>query len=224
MTTDLGYKNIAWQGHNEDWRNLLICADKPSIELESLKDSGKISSHPELLALIGCRQNPAWHPEGDAWRHTLLCLDSFAAERLSIEPEDYIVGLAVLCHDLGKPATTLMQEGRITSRGHESAGEAPTRSFLNRIGAPLETIDSVVPLVLCHMRPEQLYNFKSGDSAVKRLARRVGGRLDRLIRVCRADKGGRGMDGKPVFPAGEWLVEKLRQLETNHVGRPTDRP
>jgi hypothetical protein len=63
------------------------------------------------------------------------------------------------------------------------------------------------------MRPEQLYNAKSSDSAVSRLARAVGGRLDRLVRVSRADKGGRGLAGKPVFPAGEWILEKHRQLE-----------
>ncbi len=207
-------KNLRF-GKAEDWRKLLICTERPSVEFERLKDSGKFSSHPELSALVGCLQDPTWHPEGDAWAHTLLCLDSFASERLGDEREDYVVGLAVLCHDLGKPATTRTLEGRITSRGHEGAGEVPTRSFLSRIGVLPEIMESVIPLVLCHMRPEQLYDAKSGDSAVSRLARAVGGRLDRLVRVCRADKGGRGLAGKPVFLAGEWILEKHRQLQNS---------
>ena len=198
----------------EDWRKLLVRAGKPSVELERLKDSGKLSSHPELSALIGCQQDPTWHPEGDAWAHTLLCLDSFAVERIGDEREDYIVGLAVLCHDMGKPATTRPHEGRITSRGHEGAGEVPARAFLSRIGVLPEIMESVIPLVLCHMRPEQLYDAKSSDSAVSRLARAVSGRLVRLVRVCRADKGGRGLTSMPIFPAGEWILEKYRQFES----------
>jgi tRNA nucleotidyltransferase (CCA-adding enzyme) len=202
----------SWRGQTEDWRKLLLCADKPSVELEKLKDGGKLSSHPELTALIGCMQDPIWHPEGDAWAHTMSCLDSFAAERVGDQYEDYVVGLAVLCHDFGKPSTTRILEGRITSRGHEGAGEVPARTFLSRIGAIPEVVENVIPLVLCHMRPEQLYDAKSGDSAVKRLERAVGGRMDRLVRLCRADKGGRGLANKPVFPAGEWILQKCQQL------------
>ncbi|MEK7721704.1 MAG: hypothetical protein AAB359_04880 [Elusimicrobiota bacterium] len=197
----------------EDWRELLIGAARPSVELKRFKKNGELSAHPELLALAGCKQDPVWHPEGDAWEHTLLSLDSFAAERLGDELEDYPVGLAVLCHDLGKPAATRTHEGRIVSRGHEGTGVAPTRSFLTRIGIAPQNIEEIIYLVLCHMRPEQLYNARSGDSAVRRLARAVGGRLDRLVRVCRADKGGRGRSGKPDFPAGEWVIEKYRETE-----------
>ena len=205
-------KNLRF-GKAEDWRKLLICTERPSVEFERLKDSGKFSSHPELSALVGCLQDPTWHPEGDAWAHTLLCLDSFASERLGDEREDYVVGLAVLCHDMGKPATTRPHEGRIISRGHEEAGEVPARAFLSRIKVLPEIVEGVIPLVRCHRRPEQIYNAKYSNSAINRLARAVGGRLDRLVRVCRADKGGRGLAGRPIFPAGDWILEKHHQLE-----------
>lgn len=198
---------------NEDWFELLTVSQKPSAKFKRLKRGGKLSSHPELLALAGCAQDSVWHPEGDVWEHTLLSLDSFATERTGDGPEDYLVGLAVLCHDIGKPLSTRTHDGRIVARGHEGAGGAPARTFLTRIGVSSETIEAVILLVLCHMRPEQLYAAKSGDPAVRRLARAVGGRLDRLVRVCRADKGGRGQAGKPEFPAGEWLLERYRALE-----------
>ena len=95
----------------------------------------------------------------------------------------------------------------------KTAGEVPARSFMERIGVAQEDIEQVIPLIRCHMRPEQLYNVKAGDSAVRRLARVVGGNLDRLIRVCMADKGGRGQPGNPDFPAADWLLERYRQSE-----------
>ena len=113
----------AWKA--EDWRGLIVSSPRPSVELGRLKAGGGLAPHPELLALSGCRQDPLWHPEGDAWVHTLLCLDAFAGERLGDAEEDLIVGLAVLCHDFGKPLVTAVRDGRIVSRGHEAAGEAP---------------------------------------------------------------------------------------------------
>ena len=50
----MGNKKNSMFGKAEDWRKLLVSAGKPSVELERIKDSGSLSSHPELLALIGC--------------------------------------------------------------------------------------------------------------------------------------------------------------------------
>ncbi len=51
-------------------------------------------------------------------------------------------------------------------------------------------IEEVVPLVDCHLAPIRLFAAKAGDAAIRRLARRVG-RIDRLVRVSRADQRGR---------------------------------
>jgi len=205
-----------------DWRELLLGAALPSVELKRLKRGGGLAAHPELLALAGCKQDPVWHPEGDVWAHTLLCLDHFASERSGDEREDYLVGLAVCCHDMGKPAVTRLREKRIVARGHEGAAQAPARSFLARLGVAPENIEEVVALVLCHMRPVQLYAARSGDPAVRRLAVAVRGRLDRLVRLCRADEAGRFLKGKPDFPAGDWLLERYRAIE--NPPRKTARP
>jgi tRNA nucleotidyltransferase (CCA-adding enzyme) len=83
---------------------------------------------------------------------------------------------AVLAHDFGKPATTVRTDRRGTLRwmspGHEEAGGQPTGTFLRRIGAPLDLIDWVGPLVRHHLahhhgQPEFT------DSAVRRLARKL---------------------------------------------------
>ena len=196
----------------EEWKKLFLQGVKPSRGLQFLNDCGWLRFYPELAALQGCEQDPVWHPEGDVWIHTLHCLDWFAMERTGNQDDDLIVGLGILCHDFGKPATTTTDFGRITSRGHEPEGEAPTRRFLERLTNQDDLINEVVPLVLCHLRPRALHDANASDSAVRRLARQVR-RIDRLVRVARADHAGRPPKPFDGFPAGEWLLNRARQLD-----------
>jgi tRNA nucleotidyltransferase (CCA-adding enzyme) len=195
----------------EEWKKLLVQGAKPSRGLQFLSDCRWLRFYPELAALQGCEQDPQWHPEGDVWIHTLHCLDWFATERTGDAADDLIVGLGVLCHDFGKPATTRQQSEHITSRGHEPAGEAPTRQFLERLTNQAALIDEVVPLVRCHLRPRALFDAQASDSAVRRLASQVT-RIDRLVRVARADHAGRPPKPFDGFPAGEWLLNCARHL------------
>ena len=197
----------------EEWKKLILKSVKPSLGMTFLKDCGWVKYYPELEALIGCEQNPEWHPEGDVWVHTLHCLDAFAKERIHDEWEDLVVGFAVLCHDLGKPATSFIDEkGCIRSPKHEVVGEHPTRSFLARMTEHKDLIESVVPLVLTHMRPVMLYKDQAGDAAIRRLAHKVK-RIDRLLRVVSADLGGRPPFPKGDFKEEQWLLEKAEALE-----------
>lgn len=196
----------------EEWKKLLLQGVKPSLGLQFLSDCGWLRFYPELAALQGCEQDPIWHPEGDVWIHTLHCLDWFALECTGNQRDDLIAGLGILCHDFGKPATTTMDYGRITSRGHEPQGEAPTRRFLERLTNQNDLINEVVPLVLCHLRPGALFDANASDSAVRRLAKQVK-RIDRLVRVARADHAGRPPKPFDGFPAGSWLLERARRLE-----------
>ena len=195
----------------EEWRKLLLRGSKPSYGLCFLRECGWLTGFPELEALLGCEQEAEWHPEGDVWTHTLLCLDAFAAGRVGDAWEDLVVGLAVLCHDMGKPATTQRERGKVRSLGHEEAGEGPTRSFLARLTNSSDLSGAVVPLVTNHLKPLQLYEASAGDSAIRRLARRVR-RIDRLVRVAEADRAGRHLEADG-FPAGTWLLSRAEALE-----------
>lgn len=196
----------------EEWKKFLLKGISLSKGLHWLNQCDWIRFYPELAALRGCPQDPAWHPEGDVWTHTLHCLDWFAGERTGRIEDDLTVGLGVLCHDFGKPATTKEEFGRITSRGHEPEGEAPTRQFLARLTNQTGLADEVAALVRCHLRPRALYDGKASDSAIRRLAKHVG-RIDRLVRVARADHAGRPPKPFDNFPAGEWLLKKARELD-----------
>lgn len=196
----------------EEWKKFILQSTKPSLGLEFLKDAGWLQYFPELASLVDCPQNPRWHPEGDVWKHTLHCMDAFAEQRTGPANEDLIVGLAVLCHDMGKPLTTIQKNGEWVSPGHAEQGQEPTERFLGRLTREKSLIESVVRLVTNHMHPHSLYKNKAGDQAVKRLSLRTGG-LDLLLRVVEADKAGR-----PPLPPGssedcDWLRERARQLK-----------
>lgn len=205
----------------EEFKKLLCKAPWPSVGLRALQGTGALDLFPELVALIGCPQEMEWHPEGDVWLHTLLVVDEAAElcrqERLPME-ETLLVLLGALCHDLGKPSTTSVQNGRIRSIEHEAQGEAPTRTFLQRIGAPLAVVEAVVPLVKEHLKPFQLFSDRArvSDAAIRRLALRVA--IPRLVCVSRADFLGRTTPEALTRQdqAGAWLLAAAERLRLAH--------
>ena len=215
-----------------EWAKLLTEGVKISKGLNFLRDVKWTQYYPELEKLIGCRQDPEWHPEGDVWNHTCCCLDAFAAMRQQndrMRDEDLIVGLAVLCHDFGKPACTSYDpvKKRIRSLGHDEEGVEPTLSFLRRLTNEERLLKEVPPLVRLHMRPFAMWRDKSSDGAIRRLAAKVV-RIDRLIRVAAADamgigsdRVGRGSSGSgdpdqtlkdPNLEPLKWLAEQAERL------------
>ena len=200
----------------EEWAKLLTKGVQIGRGLEFLRETGWVRYFPELERLIGCKQDPEWHPEGDVWEHTKLCLDAFARRRLGDRDEDLIVGLAVTCHDFGKPATTRFdpKKGRIRSLGHDVEGREPTLSFLRRLTNEERLLKEVPPLVKNHMRPYAMWASQAKDSAIRRLARDVV-RIDRLIRVARADEeghpGGQTLDGSGSEDL-VWLANAAERL------------
>ncbi len=206
-------ENLAAERIFQEWRTLLLKGVDIARGLEFLRASAWVQFYPELEALIGCAQDPRWHPEGDVWTHTLLSLNSFAAARTGDAWDDLVVGCAVLCHDFGKPGTTVHDTDGIRSCRHEIAGVDATRSFLQRMTNQAELIERVCALVAAHMRPQELYQQNAGDSAIRRLARQVG-RIDWLARVDRADRLGRGQpEDKEERSSDVWLLERARALD-----------
>lgn len=200
-----------------EMEKLLLKAERPSIGLDWGLRLGVIEKiFPELHACVGCRQEPEWHPEGDVWVHTLLALDVARREAKGLPyAKEATVMLAVLCHDLGKPATTAFVDGRIRSYEHEEAGFAPTAALLDRL--KIHTLDGydvrdqVLALVGSHLAPSHLYKNRDnlGDGAFRRLARKLEPEL--LYRVSRADCLGR-TPGVFSTDAQEWFIEKVRAL------------
>ncbi len=198
---------------------LLLAAERPSVGFALSLDLGVVDRVlPELKPLVGCEQEPEWHPEGDVWTHTLLVIDK--ARKLNADldrPRLIALMLGAVCHDLGKPETTAVIDGRIRSLNHEEAGVAPTLSLLDRLN--IHAIDGfdvrtqVVGLVAHHLKPGMLHKAAQvGDGAFRRLAQKVD--LELLARMARADCLGR--TGDFDCSAMDWFVERARALGVEH--------
>lgn len=202
----------------EELKKLLTRGVWPSVGLRFLEQVGAIELlFPELHALIGCPQEAEWHPEGDVWIHTLMVVDAAAAlsRRDGLdEAETFLCTFAALCHDLGKPETTSFEDGRLRSRGHESAGEVPTRGLCARLGVARDVEERTVALVRDHLKPFMLWRDRDNvsDAAIRRLALRTP--IPMLVRVASADHFGRttpeALAGDD--PAGPWLLAEARRL------------
>jgi tRNA nucleotidyltransferase (CCA-adding enzyme) len=199
---------------------LLLKARRPSLGLALAREWGMLEAiAPELVPLAATPQDPEWHPEGDVWTHTLQVVDEARALLEGLEddrPRQLAVMLSSLCHDLGKPATTRFEEGRVRSRGHEEAGLPPTTSLLDRWNVftrqGYDVRAQVLALVAQHLKPGQLYDDRErvSDGAIRRLARKC--EPDLLYRVSRADCLGR-RPGRFEPVAMEWFLERVKALD-----------
>lgn len=210
----------------EEWKKLLLKGDYLSEALDAAKQIGLLEKlYPELEILSDTPQDKEWHPEGDVWIHTKMVLSEAkkVCRRDNLnEDQSFVIMLSALAHDLGKPATTVFEEnGRITSRGHEQAGEKPAKRFLESITDEVGVIENVIPLVVNHMTPGSWYRatlkgIQVSDGAVERLARKLApATIQQLVWLCEADHRGRGLPGlqeKKVYEAGEMLTMRAEEV------------
>jgi len=193
---------------------MLLKAKYPSLGLKLTHLLGIDKILPELGRLQGVAQEPAWHPEGDAWAHTLMVMDEAAKMRgrITDKRDQLVFMLATLCHDMGKPETTEIKDGKIVSHGHEEAGGKTALDFLARLTDEQYILDKVEPLVKHHMKPSMLYEANASDSAIRRLAKKVD--IPTLVMVSAADKAGRGT--AQDLTAERWLMKRFKGLGLEH--------
>lgn len=118
------------------------------------------------------------HKHKDVLAHTLRVLANV--------PPDPILRLAALLHDVGKPRTKSVTEGRIHFYRHEDVGARMTADILRRLRFDNATTDAVTKLVAHHMR-SNLYAPDWTDGAVRRFILEVGDSRGRLLTLSRAD-------------------------------------
>ena len=199
----------------------LLSARRPSIGFALAMELDVIARlFPELHALAGCPQEPDWHPEGDVWVHTLQVIDR-ARARVDDLPraQQIAVMLGAVCHDLGKPPTTALIDGRIRSMDHEERGIAPAAALLDRLN--IHAIDGydvrrqVLGITAQHLKPGSWFKVRDevGDGAFRRLAHKVD--LELLARVAKSDCEGR-LPGRFDCSAMDWFLERARSLGVEH--------
>ncbi len=203
-----------------EFEKLLLQASRPSIGFALARELGVIRQLlPEMAALDGCPQDPEWHPEGDVWIHTLMVVDQARELNGDLDrPRLAAVMLGAVCHDLGKPMTTAVIDGRVRSPGHEAMGVGAATAILDRWN--INTLDGfdvraqVLGLVAEHLRPIAFSKAKDTvtDGAFRRLAQKVD--LELLARFARADCHGR--TGTFDCSGVDWFIERARALGVEH--------
>lgn len=198
-----------------EFKKLFLRAERPSIGLNVLRQTDALRFFPELKALIDVPQDPFWHPEGCVWTHTLMVVDEAARLRCGNEKSDLILLFAALCHDFGKPTTTIWKDGHWRSPAHDVEGMEPTERFLRRLTDEAHLIEQVCLLVREHLRPAMLYNERNQvtPGAIRRLALRVS--IPDLLRLAEADHFGRTTPDALAreFPAKAWLLDQAARLQ-----------
>jgi poly(A) polymerase len=182
MATDLG--RITAERIRDEFTKLL-CADDPVTGLRLLVDTGLADVFlPELPGLRLAIDEHAQHK--DVYEHTLTVLTN--AMRLEDGATDFVLRMAALMHDVGKPATKMVgRDGRVSFHHHEVVGARLTRLRMKELRYPKDVIADVSELVALHLR---FYGYGRGewtDSAVRRYVTDAGHLLPRLHALTRSD-------------------------------------
>src|SRR6478752_5586157 len=156
----------------------LLVVDDPSAGLWFLA-STHLADHflPELNAME-LEQDPIHHHK-DVLAHTIAVV-------AKTSPDDLVLRLAALMHDVGKPKTRSFERGRATFHHHEVVGKRMTRDRLLALKYPTDVIDDVSQLVYLHLR---IHTYAMGwtDAAVRRYVRDAGPLLEQLNELQRCD-------------------------------------
>jgi poly(A) polymerase len=163
----------------------LLCGADPVTGLRLLVDTGLADRFlPELSGLRLEIDEHAQHK--DVYEHTLTVVSN--AVSLEDDGPDFVLRMAALMHDVGKPATKAVgADGRVSFHHHEIVGARLTRQRMKALRYPKDVTTQVVDLVALHLR---FYGYGRGewtDSAVRRYVTDAGDLLPRLHKLTRSD-------------------------------------
>jgi poly(A) polymerase len=163
----------------------LLCGADPAAGLRLLVSTGLAEIFlPELPALRLTIDEHAQHK--DVYEHTLTVVSN--AVDLEENGPDFVLRMAALMHDVGKPATKAVgADGRVSFHHHEVAGARLCAQRMKALRYPKEVMTDVAELVLLHLR---FYGYGGGewtDSAVRRYVTDAGHLLARLHKLTRSD-------------------------------------
>jgi predicted kinase len=177
-------------------------------------------------------QNPQYHREGSVLAHTRYVLQQYLAHEATFElseDEKQILYWAAILHDVGKTVTTIWEQGRHRSPGHERAGIPFAQEILlARPEVSAHNRRRILDLVRWHGLPLRFGQSQQPIEVVKRLGTRTDLRLLGIFAFC--DFMGRDCDDKPEVLAmihqfkdvdaarAEFEMGRLSELEAAAAG------
>lgn len=183
MAADLD--RITAERVRDEFTKLMSGAD-PIAGLRLLVDTGLADRFlPEVSGLKLEIDEHAQHK--DVYEHTLIVVQNAIRLEGDTAP-DFVLRMAALMHDVGKPATKAVgRDGRVSFHHHEIVGARLTKQRMKALKYPKDVIADVVELVALHLR---FYGYGRGewtDSAVRRYVTDAGPLLNRLHKLTRSD-------------------------------------
>lgn len=163
-----------------DEMNKLLLSDHPALGLDLLVELGLMQwIMPEVVELRGVSQQPqkGGHSK-DVYAHVLRVV-----ERSS--PTLHTRWSALL-HDIAKPRTRSIEDGKVHFFGHEEVGAYMARDILKHLHFDRDFIEHVSRTVQLHMRANA-YTADWTNGAVRRLMLDSGESLTSLLDLSRAD-------------------------------------
>jgi poly(A) polymerase len=163
----------------------LISAANPVVGLRLLVDTGLAAF--VLPELPGLRMEIDEHAQHkDVYEHTLTVLEQ--AIDLEEDGPDFVLRMAALLHDIGKPATREIQDGGgVSFHHHEVVGAKMARRRMKALRYPKDVTEQVATLVFLHLRFHGYGRGEWTDSAVRRYVTDAGELLPRLHKLVRSD-------------------------------------
>ena len=198
-----------------------LLAAEPARGIRLLCDLGLAQfSLPDVPKLRGMQQEEASSGRHkDVFGHTLQVLDR--------TPPRLALRWAALLHDIAKPATKRVEQGKVTFHGHDHKGERMARRILADLHEPGELVDRVGRLVGLHLRANA-YEGAWTDSAVRRFVLDVGeDAVEDLLTLSRADVTTgrierRAAIARSVAELEERILELRAQEDIARIASPLD--
>lgn len=135
----------------------ILASPRPSVGVEILRESGILAVIlPEIIPCIGFEQNE--YHRFDVYNHLLKACDYLPSD-------SPLLRLTALLHDIGKPDSFAVRDGRRTFYRHEQISADKADAILHRLKFSNNEIDSVLFFIRNHMIH---YTEEWSDSAVRR--------------------------------------------------------
>ena len=178
----------------------IIDAPKPSSGFYLLDEIGVLGNIlPEISALKEKRTD---HPCKELFSHTMQTLDN-----ISKRTKNRLFRVSTLFHDIGKPRTLNIENGKVSFHRHEFLGERMSRKLCEKLKISTVDAEIIAKIIRYHLRPHLLAKENPSDTALIRFIKEIGKERDGLFLLAKSDITSK--NEKKVKAA----VEKIENLE-----------
>ena len=159
---------------------------------------------PEIKSAVGFKQYGKKHAY-DVWEHICHTVDTI--------PQDKILRLTMLLHDLGKiPTHKLDEYGNSTFKNHATIGGDMAREILTRLRFDKKTINRVSFLVANHDFEPPL----SKTDLKKHLKNKTVDDIKTLLTIKKSDRGALSESYRDISKESEQCLKWLDEIEKNN--------